>query len=100
MTKVSNRISRFRNAFSKGAPFFTRKIGSKINQNESKAFMLRILNIFQREGYVQSFNVKTVGRYQIVTVYLKYNSQGTSVVRSIFPVSTPGRSVYITTKSL
>ncbi len=100
MTKVCNRISRFRNAFSKGAPFFTRKIGSKINKNESKAFILRILTIFQREGYVQSFNVKTVGRYQIVTVYLKYNAQGTSVVRSIFPVSTPGRSVYISTKSL
>lgn len=100
MTKIANRISRFRNAFSKGAPSFTRKIGSKITKNESNAFILRMLSILRHEGYIQSFNMQTIGRYQKVTVYIKYNSQGTSVVRSIFPVSTPGRSVYISTKSL
>ena len=72
------------------------------------------LSILQREGYIRSFNFSIIKRFVkrkkisysgvevnslYLTINLKYDSVGNSVIYTIFRASTPARRVFITSKS-
>ncbi len=76
-----------------------------------------MLTLLRKEGIIRGFslisydknadattkNVKKkaqAGTETRLVVYLKYDSVGKSVVRSVSPVSTPGRRVFTSTTSL
>lgn len=119
MHPLSDRITRISGASSRGQLSFDRKIGysplvttsdtrhaysdngfTEQNASYSSYYLLRILSILKREGYLRFYKIRTVGRCVRVTVFLKYTAQGVPAIRSIFSVSTPGRPVYVTTSSL
>lgn len=116
MHPLSDRITRISGASSRGQLSFERKLGysplvtssykghnrsdNAFTEQNASYFLLRILAILKREGYLRFYRIRTVGRCVSVTVFLKYTAQGVPAIRSIFPVSTPGRPVYVTTSSL
>ncbi len=70
------------------------------------------LSLLQREGYIRGFNFSIVKRFEkknssfvaevsslYLTIYLKYDSVGNGVIRSIARASIPARRVFITSKS-
>ncbi len=76
--------------------------------------LIASLTILQREGYIRSFNFSINKQFRknanisysgvevhslYLTIYLKYDSVGNSVIHSIFQASTPARRVFINAKS-
>lgn len=54
----------------------------------------RVLDVLQREGFIQGYEERDLGRNKSeLVIRLKYDS-GDPVIRSIQRVSTPGRRVY------
>jgi ribosomal protein S8 len=100
MNHVCDRISRLRIASANNAPSFERKLGFINQEKGSNFFLFQILSLLKREGYIRFFNIYTHKRFLHVTIYLKYNLQGSAPFQSIFPVSTPGRSIFISANSL
>lgn len=120
MKKLCYRLNQLKNAFANRAPSFTRTLGySDIIYNSSEInpknkddsykglvytsknpFLLEILSVLKREGYIRFYTVEPKGRSINVTVYLKYTAQGCPGIRSIFPISTPGRILYASNNSL
>ncbi|NLY03264.1 MAG: 30S ribosomal protein S8 [Campylobacter sp.] len=52
------------------------------------------VDIFVKEGYLESFNVVEDGNKKFINVVLKYNEKGKSVINEVKKVSKPGRRVY------
>lgn len=69
-------------------------------EHRKAPFMLQILFILKREGYIRYFTIEIKGRSIFVTVFLKYTSQRIPGIRSISNISTPGRVLYVSINSL
>lgn len=61
---------------------------------------LNILNVLYKEGYIRGLKKNYINKKLTVKVLLKYDIQGTPVISKIERVSTPGRRVYSSIKSL
>jgi small subunit ribosomal protein S8 len=59
-----------------------------------------IANILQKNGYIRSFKVVRDSKQGMMRVYLRYNSSGESVIRSLNRVSSPGLRRYIGTDEI
>jgi small subunit ribosomal protein S8 len=53
-----------------------------------------IVKIFQEKGYVESYSVIEDGNKKSISVVLKYDDKGFTVINEIKRVSKPGRRVY------
>jgi small subunit ribosomal protein S8 len=53
-----------------------------------------IVKIFQEKGYVESYSVIEDGNKKAISVVLKYDDKGFTVINEIKRVSKPGRRVY------
>lgn len=53
-----------------------------------------LVKIFQNKGYIESFNVIEEDKKKFISVVLKYDENGASVINEIKRVSKPGRRVY------
>jgi len=53
-----------------------------------------IVNIFIEKGYLESYKIEEDGNKKFITVVLKYNDKGRSVISEIKRISKPGRRVY------
>lgn len=64
-------------------------------------FCFKILEILYQEGFIRGFKIdfKSNNRKEI-KVLLKYENSGASVIKNITIVSTPGRRVYASVRSL
>jgi len=63
---------------------------------------IKILRILYLEGYIRGFENRwdaQKGRF-VVKVFLKYNTRGEPIIENVFRVSTPGRRIYVSTKTL
>ena len=115
MKKFYARINQLKNASTKRAEFVTFQRGyfevSSVDLSNSGnsfdqkpkhklPFIFQILNILKTQGYIRFFTIETKGRSIFVTVYLKYTAQGDSAFRSISLISTSGRPVYVSSRSL
>ena len=61
---------------------------------------VRIVDILKKEGYIRNYQfIKYQGRGYI-RVYLKYEDDGTSVIRGLKRISKPGLRVYSNAKTL
>jgi small subunit ribosomal protein S8 len=55
---------------------------------------LAIVQLFQREGFVQGYKSLEDGRQGIIRILLKYNAQNRSIISGLKRASTPGLRVY------
>ncbi|EJF06386.1 ribosomal protein S8 [Thiovulum sp. ES] len=53
-----------------------------------------IVKIFQEKGYVESYSVIEDGNKKAISVVIKYDDKGFTVINEIKRVSKPGRRVY------
>lgn len=100
MKKICERINRFKNAAKLKKKKFEITLGTYSKKVEPDSQIIQILTILQREGYIREFNIINKSNLYSVLVHLKYNKEGTCSVRSIFPVTTPGRVRYTKSTSL
>lgn len=100
MKKICERISLFKNTANLKKENFEVKLGTWSKKIQPNCQMIPILTIFQREGYIREFNMKSTKNFYSIIVHLKYNKEGTCAIRSIFPITTPGRTAYARSSSL
>ena len=56
---------------------------------------IEIARILKEEGYISNFKIAEEGKKRVLKVFLRYDSDGESVISNIERVSKPGRRVYI-----
>lgn len=63
---------------------------------------LKILRLLYREGYIRGYNEHWDAslKQPVIRVFLKYSLRGEPIISNIFRISTPGRRVYASTKTL
>ena len=55
---------------------------------------LEQLDLLQKEGYIQSYQIKDGSKYKLLRLVLKYDQEGYPVIRKIQRVSKPGLRKY------
>lgn len=60
----------------------------------ASALKRSICEVFQREGYIEGFEVLEREPQDVLRVYLRYDEQGVPAIRRLARVSKPGRRVY------
>jgi small subunit ribosomal protein S8 len=60
----------------------------------------RILEVMEKEGFIERFEVSQEEKFPNLVVYLKYDRNGDRVIRNIERVSTPGLRIYAKSKDL
>ena len=56
--------------------------------------MEAVVDIFQKKGYIENYNVIEDGKKKFIQVVLKYDENGKPVVTEIKRISKPGRRIY------
>jgi small subunit ribosomal protein S8 len=82
---IADMLTRIRNALTS-----RHKI---VNINYSK-FTEKIVRLFYRIGYIEGIKIKGSGINKLITVFLKYDQNGSSVIRGIKRASKPGLRIY------
>lgn len=105
MFSLSNRLSIIRNGELATRPYIEIKCTKDIQYNK----LFFILNQFRQEGIIRGYSFISIQSTKInkinifsykVIIFLKYDEQGKSVIRTIKQVSKPGRRKYVSTRSL
>ncbi len=61
----------------------------------SSKLKVEIARILKEEGYISNFKVAEDGKKRVLKVFLRYGTDGRSVISNLDRVSTPGRRVYV-----
>jgi len=83
------------------ADMFTRIRNAYVRQHEkvlvpASQFKANVLKVLKEEGYIKDYKIVTVDKKKsgLITVYLKYDSEGNSIISKLKRVSKPGCRVY------
>ncbi len=60
----------------------------------SSKLKVALAKLLQREGYVQSYELRDSGKYPLLRIVLKYDGEGYPVIQRIKRVSRPGLRKY------
>ena len=105
MYSLSNRLSIIRNGELASRPYIEIKCTKKIQYTK----LFSILNQFRQEGIIRGYSFISLQSIKVynnnffsykVIIFLKYDENGKSIIRSLKQVSTPGRRKYVSTLSL
>lgn len=66
----------------------------------SSKLKAEIARVLKEEGYISNFKVSEEGKKKVLKVFLRYGSDGESVISVIERVSKPGRRVYVASDSI
>lgn len=61
---------------------------------------VEIARILKQEGYVSNFKVAEEGKKKVLRVFLRYGSDGQSIISTMERVSRPGRRVYVDSREI
>jgi small subunit ribosomal protein S8 len=72
-------------------------IGARQQRVEMPSSKMRveIARILKQEGYISNYKLAEEGKKKVLRVFLRYGSDGTSIISSLERVSRPGRRVYV-----
>lgn len=56
---------------------------------------IEIARILKDEGYISNYKVSEEGKKKVLKIFLRYGSDGSSVIATLERVSRPGRRVYV-----
>lgn len=62
-------------------------------------FLLKICQIFKREGYLENVKEIDVGNFKKIKIYLRYEKKK-SVISEIKRISKPGRKIYVSKENI
>lgn len=72
----------------------------KVETNFSK-FKFEIVKILKSEGYIRNYKrITKEGEPEVLRIFLKYDEKNSPVIRGIKSISTPGRRVYHSCKTM
>jgi small subunit ribosomal protein S8 len=88
---IADMLTRIRNAFM--ASHTTVEVpASKLKVELSK--------LLKEEGYISDYTVAEVGKFKVITITLKYDNNGKSVITKLERISKPGLRHYSKSKNL
>lgn len=61
----------------------------------SSKLKIEVARVLKEEGYVSNYKVSEENKRKLLRVFLRYGTDGTSVISRLDRVSTPGRRVYV-----
>ena len=61
----------------------------------SSRLKVEIARILKEEGYISNFKVAEENKKKVIKIFLKYGTDGESVISTLDRVSKPGRRVYV-----
>ena len=61
----------------------------------SSRLKVEVARILKDEGYISNFKLAEEGKKKVLKVFVRYGSDGTSVISTLERVSRPGRRVYV-----
>jgi small subunit ribosomal protein S8 len=61
----------------------------------SSKLKVEVARILKDEGYISNFKVSEEGKKKVLRVFLRYGTDGESVISTLQRVSRPGRRVYV-----
>lgn len=82
---ISDSLTRIRNAAMRRLET-TKLLHSKVVE--------ALVGIFQAKGYIESFTIVEEEKKKFITIILKYDERGLSVINELKRISKPGRRVY------
>ncbi len=88
---IADMLTRIRNAGSAG------HLSTEMPSSKQKVELARVL---KEEGYIIDYKVKEVGKFKVLEIEVKYQSEGLPIIRKIQRVSRPGLRVYKKSKKL
>jgi small subunit ribosomal protein S8 len=66
----------------------------------SSKLKVEIARILKEEGFISNYKASEEGKKKVLRVFLRYNTDGGSVISSLERVSKPGRRVYVTAREI
>jgi small subunit ribosomal protein S8 len=61
---------------------------------------IELAKLFKEEGYIENYEVKKVGNFDVITITLKYDEKHKPVITKLERVSKPGLRTYSKSKNL
>ena len=66
----------------------------------SSKFKVELAKVLKAEGYIVDFAVKDVDKFKILSVTLKYKTDGKPIITKLKRASKPGLRIYMKSKNL
>lgn len=88
---IADMLTRIRNAGS---------AGHKTVEMPSSKQKYELAKVLKAEGYIVDYKVKEVGKFKVLEVEVKYESEGKPIIRKLQRVSKPGLRVYKKSKNI
>ena len=66
----------------------------------SSKLKVALAKVLKEEGYIEDYEVKQVGKFNVITINLKYDSKNKPVISKLVRVSKPGLKTYSKAKNL
>jgi len=66
----------------------------------SSKLKVALAKVLKEEGYIADYEVKKVGKFDVITITLKYDSNNKPVITKLVRVSKPGLKTYSKAKNL
>ena len=66
----------------------------------SSKLKVALAKVLKEEGYIADYEVKKVGKFDVITITLKYDSNNKPVITKLERVSKPGLKTYSKAKNL
>lgn len=60
----------------------------------------KIVDLFLNEGFIQHYLLKETPLPGVIRIYLKYTQKRGSIIRGLKRISTPGRSLYVSSNRI
>ena len=61
---------------------------------------IELAKLFKEEGYIENYEIKKVGNFDVITITLKYDEKHKPVITKLERVSKPGLRTYSKSKNL
>jgi small subunit ribosomal protein S8 len=82
---IADLLTRIRNASNVGLPMV---------EVPASKLKIELAKVFQKEGYVRSYEIREAGNHKTLRILLKYDSEGYPLIRKLVRVSRPGLRKY------
>ena len=66
----------------------------------SSKLKVALAKVLKEEGYIEDYEVKQVGKFNVITITLKYDAKNKPVITKLVRVSKPGLKTYSKAKNL
>ena len=88
---VADMLTRIRNGF--------RARHQRVDMPSSK-LKIEIARVLKEEGYISNYKVSEEGKKKTLRVFLRYTTNGSSVISKLDRVSKPGRRFYVASHAI